>query len=312
MQLTNIEGGFLDFLALKKGYGETSLRSSRYHLMIYLKWLGQKPITSQICTDFLIFKKRSGSSNNYLRKIAYTLRHLCEFLNLDKKEQIPIAKLEHKEIQIPKTNDVLKLIKFPCKTRMEQLYSLLFEFLASTGMRLGEAVNLRVIDIEDSIAHIIKSKSGHDRFVPLPPGLKERIQELTLTKKPNDYVFCGLVGGKLWYSAIRRELNRRTKAMGLTRINPHKLRHLFITEMIRQSPKGGIATIAKIVGHVNPYQTLTTYQHLVLDDEKQAMAGFSLENNQKELTVEQWLERLEKLILKTLEKLESKPEGFNV
>jgi integrase/recombinase XerD len=54
-----------------------------------------------------------------------------------------------------------------------------FRLLYSTGMRLSEALNLKVKDFDDSVLTVYHGKNNKDRLVPLHPNMAERLKIYT-------------------------------------------------------------------------------------------------------------------------------------
>lgn len=79
----------------------------------------------------------------------------------------------------------------------------LFRFLYGTGVRLSEALGLRLSDISlaDGIATIRQAKNNKDRLIPMAEGLVNRMAQYIRTfhrySQMEDYVFPGAKRGKM-------------------------------------------------------------------------------------------------------------------
>lgn len=151
------------------------------------------------------------------------------------------------------------------------LHYRLFEFIANTGVRVSEALNIEIKDV-DTIGNkvfIRQGKGGKDRYILYP----ERICTLVLWQ-----IELGVADGNRWlfendrlhkpYSsrAVEKWLKEyATKAGIKKRVYPHLLRHHKITAMA-----GSGMTESQIMvqsGH-SDRRSLDTYTHLNTDSIK--------------------------------------------
>jgi len=88
-----------------------------------------------------------------------------------------------------------------------------------------------------------------------------------------DYVFVNLwdgeIGRPMTYDAVRslyRRLNRRIskQAGAATPFTPHKLRHTFATERIKEGVS--LPTVSRLLGHRSIQTTVDIYHHLTDQD----------------------------------------------
>jgi integrase len=131
-----------------------------------------------------------------------------------------------------------------------------------TGLRLGELLALRVMDIADGQVHVRHSKSGRPRSVPLSD---EGLQFF-------DQVAAGLAGdesvfkrddGAAW---IRMDASRyMARASEIAKIKPratfHDLRRSYASLLINRGTDAEI--IRKLLGHADLRMTLRAYAHLL-------------------------------------------------
>lgn len=277
--LADLEKEFLDYEKLQLGHKKNTLYSDKSTLKLLSKWLKDRPFTLEACEQFLLYKKSLGAKNNYLRRIVVTLRNIAKFLKKPWGDKIPCPKIEKSVIEIIDIVNINRIINCPSK---HPFYSLFYKFLAKTGCRLSEGINLKVGDLSNGFAHITKSKTGKERYIPLNNGFEQEIKNNCKNKSLNDLVFTTPKSHPFHPTRVREELNYRTKELNLPHIYPHMFRHSFITEMLRANPPGGVAVVSKIVGHVNPVQTLNTYQHLLKEDTTEAIKYSPFEKGQKD------------------------------
>lgn len=115
----------------------------------------------------------------------------------------------------------------------------MFRVLAFTGMRIGEAVALRVADVDLKNRRLIvqRALSGSEegstkgwkvRYIPLADLARQalaRVLEREDFVQRDDYVFVNRVGGRLSVSAVRRRWHAARKTAGLRYMKLHGLRH---------------------------------------------------------------------------------------
>jgi integrase len=158
-------------------------------------------------------------------------------------------------------------------------WRLFFEFLAHTGVRIGEAVPLRFGDVDFGRRRVKvrrrfyrgtfappKSSYGR-RDIPLSAGMARRLWELRKTTASADdaYVFASSTGGLLDSSNVfSRVLKPSAKAAGVPWAGFHTFRHTCATLLFR---RGFNAKQVQVwLGHHSPAFTLATYVHLLPDD----------------------------------------------
>jgi integrase len=121
-------------------------------------------------------------------------------------------------------------------------------FLAGTGFRYGEAMNLRWQAVEDGFGRVTvaRAKSGRVRLVPLTPTAHGVLRELHAARAvPTDgaeFVFARYSHGHTF-----RLFKRAVAAAGLTSSTRlHDLRHAYASQMVQVGVP--ISTVAEVIG----------------------------------------------------------------
>ncbi len=154
----------------------------------------------------------------------------------------------------------------------------LLGLLASTGLRIGEAVRLRVDDVrlDAGPAHlrILQTKFHKSRLVPVHPttaatlaAYLQRRQELGYHAL-SDIVFVSEQGGLLdvgllgvWFGKLTRKLGLRPADKDARRPSLHSFRHSFAIRRLRAWHEAGedvqalLPTLSVYLGHVRPEDT---------------------------------------------------------
>jgi integrase len=156
-------------------------------------------------------------------------------------------------------------------------WRLFFEFLAHTGLRIGEAVALTWIDVDLGKRRIDvrrrlyrgrfdspKSKYGR-RAVPLSQGLSQALWQLRGSAPDDAPVFATNDGTFLDPSNIAaRVLKPAARRAGVPWASFHTFRHTCATTLFRHGLNA--KQVQMWLGHHSPAFTLATYVHLLPDD----------------------------------------------
>jgi integrase len=118
----------------------------------------------------------------------------------------------------------------------------------NTGMRWGEIVSLtwKNVDFQAGLIHVVKSKSGKPRVVNINSTLLDMLTALRAQSNGSPYVLPSKVTGEP-YASLYRCFIKACKAVGITGLRFHDLRHTFATRLIQ----GGadIETVRSLLGH---------------------------------------------------------------
>lgn len=171
----------------------------------------------------------------------------------------------------------------PRGTLRPQTYATLIGLLATTGMRVSEALGLRVGDVTSEGLLIRKTKFQKTRLVPLHDtalaALRRYLERRLLMHPEADHVFVGSNGQPLTYGAVYPVFGTVLKAAGVQgsrghRPRLHELRHTFAVRALESAPsdrqRSGqhMVALATYLGHVNidaTYWYLQTTAELLRD-----------------------------------------------
>jgi integrase/recombinase XerD len=155
------------------------------------------------------------------------------------------------------------------------ILSTLLGLLASTGLRIGEAVRLTMSDVrlgdEHPALQILQTKFQKSRIVPIHPTVAVALESyLDLRRKHSrdgwsDHVFVNRRGGPLDVHTIGRWFRKLARSQGIAPASEHGLspsltsfRHTFAVRRLREWHKAGLdvqsllPTLAVYLGHVGP------------------------------------------------------------
>ena len=168
-------------------------------------------------------------------------------------------------------------------------YETLIGLLASTGMRVGEAIKLDRSDLdwERAVLLIRESKFGKSRLVPVHPNVLQALTEYAevrnelqpLPKEPS--FFTSLTRNRLCYAVVSETFRRLVDEVGVGADAPspprlHDLRHTFAVQTLLDWYRSDVDVQAKMpslstyLGHREP---ASTYWYLSADPELLALAA---------------------------------------
>lgn len=149
---------------------------------------------------------------------------------------------------------------------LPKTYATLISLLAATGLRVSEALRLRVSDITAEGLLIRKTKFQKTRLVPLHDtavkGLARYLAHRQKTRRGGDHVFVSDGGRPLVYWKVHSVFRTLLKSTGIKPCGGrwpriHELRHTFAVRALESSPTSRqrigqhMLALATYLGHVN-------------------------------------------------------------
>jgi site-specific recombinase XerD len=132
-----------------------------------------------------------------------------------------------------------------------QRYAMLFGLIAATGLRVSEALDLRLGDIlPDGVLHIRETKFRKSRLVPLHASVRDALARYVALRRDFvglvDCLFLSARGRRLSYPVVNkafREIIRHADVAPGRAWRPriHDLRHTFATRVLEQCGAGRAA-----------------------------------------------------------------------
>jgi integrase/recombinase XerD len=144
-------------------------------------------------------------------------------------------------------------------------YKLLFIIIYSAGLRISEAINLKVsdIDILRKTIHIRSSKNNKDRYTVLSEKVISLLNNYRVLYKPDVYLFSSIKDksikmSKRYCQAIFHR-KKVIEAKIQKKAHIHTLRHSFATHLLENNTNNFY--IMKLLGHSSVRTTLL-YLHM--------------------------------------------------
>jgi len=160
-----------------------------------------------------------------------------------------------KSVSLPNVlseEEVLRILQNPINIKHKAILWTIY----SAGLRISEAINLRVVDIhtDEGYIYVKDSKGKKDRKTVLSSYLITLLREYYKKYKPSYWLFEGQTGDKYSVTSIQRIFR---KAVSNTNSNPwatvHTLRHSFATHSIQNNVS--LRHIQSMLGHSSPKTT---------------------------------------------------------
>jgi len=162
-------------------------------------------------------------------------------------EMIPFPKQEYPLPVIVSPEEVLRLLEAAPSLTHQVIFSTMY----GTGLRVSEALHLRVADLDSQrmMIRIEQGKGHRDRYVPLSPKLLELLRTYWRKLRPQPWLFPGQFPNQpLRREAVSDAIARASERAGLKKhISPHSLRHAYAVHLLEAGTD--IRKIQLLLGH---------------------------------------------------------------
>ena len=230
-----------------------------------MKYFGKpmEEVTMEELRKYLMMLKERGLANKTVNYYNSILRFMYE-VTLDKlinKKQLPMLKNTRKVCKVLNQEELSAFFN-ACE---KEKYKMIFMLIYGSGLRIGEAANLRIEDIDSKNMRIFvrNGKGDKERYTILPQASLEMLREYYRKERPNHperYLFLNNEGKPLKVERIRVYFRRyRRKAKINDEFVVHSLRHSFATDLIERGAT--LIQVKELLGHRNIRSTME-YVHV--------------------------------------------------
>lgn len=281
---------FLEFLSNERNYSENTTAAYRNDLGQFLSWLqvnypnihSWESVTQQMVAEYVdALKEKAYTASSVARKVA-AIKSFYHFMlargqiNRDPTTDIDSPKVKKR---LPKTlpaDEVERLLEAPTKKRSPKGLrdTALLQVLYSTGMRVTEAVSLKVSDVslEEGIIHC-PGKDNVVRDLPVDAETQAILRDYLdngrphlLKNKEETALFLNHRGSQLTRQGLWLIIKAYANEAKLSeRVTPHTLRHSFAAHKLSSGVE--LREIQQLLGHAN-ISTTQIYSHLPQDSEE--------------------------------------------
>lgn len=279
---------FIEFCELEKNFSKHTIVNYRLALNQFYDYMVEEyddvPMVESIGSDdispYLGWLFDKGHSRNTLRARIAAVKSFFSFLY---KREI-IDKNPASVVATPKKEK--RLPSFLSKSEVENLIDsfdsdsfdgsrniALIELIYSSGLRISEALSIRINDFDFSQNSLkVTGKGNKERIVPVGRKAKSAIikylQYRNNSFSHDDLLFLGKNGKKLNPATAYRIVNRAMKGVTESKQkSPHILRHSFATHLMDNG--ADISSVSEMLGHSSLSST-QVYTHVSIERLKKA------------------------------------------
>ena len=279
-QQNNLLQNFQEYLTVEKGLSENSVYSYKYDLNKFKTFLEKEhvdflEVKANHIMKFLTEEKDRKVSSKTLAREVVALRQFYKFLKDENQlTENPTEKIETPEVSrtLPDYLTQDEIEELFSKINEENSYELrdkcIFELLYSSGLRISEACNLTLADLDiDNMTLTVEGKGGRQRLVPFGEKSLEIMKKYLEKSRPDilkarscEYLFVSKKGSFINRKSVWRLLNYYIKRTNITkRVTPHTLRHSFATHLLENH--ADLKSVQELLGHID-ISTTQIYTHL--------------------------------------------------
>ena len=274
--------GFLNYLSVERGLSRNTIISYSQDLQSYVGYLKGRSIKSFSTTTkndivgFMMFRKDQKLAANSIARSLAAIRMFYRFLvreritKTDPSSLVDSPKLWKKIPETLSINEVESLLSGPNVRDEKQGIRdrAILETLYATGMRVSEAVNLRLDNVNMEVGFLrCIGKGNKERIIPLGKkaiiSIKRYLEvsrPILLKKKESDALFISRCGKKISRQSLWKMIKHYAKLVRIKKpMRPHILRHSFATHLLERG--ADLRSVQEMLGHSN-ISTTQLYTHI--------------------------------------------------
>ena len=291
---------FLNYLSVERGLARNTIVSYREDLDSYMDFLRSHSIdalsktTRNDITNFMFFQKDKGIAANSIARRLAAIKAFYRFLvrerilKADPTSLIDSPKLWKKIPQTLSLNEVDALLTRPNIRDAQGIRDrAILETLYATGMRVSEAVNLKIDNVNLDIGFLrCIGKGNKERVIPMgtkainslkryleisrphllnplrnTKALKERSKiSDRVNKKESEFLFLNRFGKRISRQSLWKIIKKYAREARIKKpVRPHILRHSFATHLLERG--ADLRSVQEMLGHSN-ISTTQIYTHI--------------------------------------------------
>ncbi len=242
-----------------RNYSPKTRKAYTFHLRAFSKFLGRDPATateSEIRRYLVYLVDDLKVSAPHINQAVSALKFFYAKALWDarKIQNIPRPKGYKTLPTVLSRDELLRILDNVPNIKHRTLLMLVY----SAGLRVGEAVSLRVedIDAERGMIRVRQGKGRKDRYTTLSEVAMGALREYQKWVKPTNWLFPGgLKGTHLTERSVEKVLSVAAPRAGIAkRVTPHTLRHSFATHLLEDGID--LRYIQELLGHRRPETTM--------------------------------------------------------
>lgn len=280
---------YLSFVKVEKGLSTNSINGYGRDLAKLRAWaekngLDVVKMSRQDLREWMIDLGRSDLSVNSKRRLISVLRGFYKFLMIEghiKENPAELLDVPQKGSYLPRflnQVEIEALLRVPDTSTETGLRDrAILELMYASGLRVSEAVSLRVRDIDlDAGVLTTTGKGSKTRRVPVGSSAVQWVRSYLVWRQKRENIeienlFVTPAGRRLTRQAIYSFITGYAEKADLDGVSPHTLRHSFATHLVQNS--ADIRSVQQMLGHAD-ISTTQIYTHMTDAHLKKAYEKF--------------------------------------
>lgn len=271
---------FIVYLRIDKKYSENTIDAYHSDLMRYYKYVNEvehkdfSTIKKKEIKNYLNYLNDSGLDQRTVSRNISSIRSFYKFLLIEKyikTNPSDLLELPKRKKTLPKVlsmEEIDCLLDIPLSDPYSYRNKAMLELMYATGLRVSELMNLKIHDVDLSMAYVrTVGKGGKERVIPIGnialEALKTYMDEyrsLLLKGKVTDALFLNNHGVGMTRQGFFKILKKLAKEKDIkTPFSPHTLRHSFATHLLNNG--ADLRSIQELLGH-SDISTTQIYTHI--------------------------------------------------
>lgn len=236
---------------LLRNYSPKTIKSYLFYIKEYLFFAKNKNNQSKedVIREFLLKKQANNLSSQTINLSLNSIKFFYrEILKIKDPIDIKFAKKTNKIPIVLSRDEIQKIIDSIANKKHKLIIALAY----GAGLRISEAINLRIKDINigELTIHLKQAKGKRDRITIFPNKIVKKLKMILSEKSKNDFLFESNRGGKLHTRTIQKIFEKAIKSAKIKKdATFHSLRHSFATHLLENGVD--IRYVQELLGHQN-------------------------------------------------------------
>ncbi|MCX6246612.1 MAG: tyrosine-type recombinase/integrase [Bacteroidetes bacterium] len=259
-----------------KDYSLRTLKSYSSMLQLFMNYYQPRPLdelTDEDIREYLLYVvDKKKVSQSYQNQAINAIKFYYEQV-LGRPTQTYYLQRPKRESTLPSVlseAEVLRLLKQVKNLKHKTALSLIY----SSGLRVGELINMKISDIDSSRSQIriCQGKGKKDRVSLLSPNILKLLRDYYKEYRPKVWLFEGQFGGQYSAGSVQAVFRAAKSAAGITKkATVHTLRHSFATHLLERGTD--LRYIQALLGHQS-VRTTEIYTHVTEKGFKKIVSPF--------------------------------------
>ena len=245
-----------------RGYSEKTIKSYASCVQTFSYYFKKSPLNivkEEIC-EFFLHLRNAHKSDSTIHIYYESIKHFYKMHNqLAKLPKISFLRISNKIPIVLSEAEVQKILKQCTSLKYKTIITIIY----SAGLRISEATNLKLSDIDFARKTIFirNSKNKKDRYTILANTTITLLKQYLTVYNPANYIFyANDIYNRISNDCIQKYFKKHILKCGFdSSIHIHTLRHCFATHLLENGTS--IFYIMKLLGHSN-IQTTMIYLHM--------------------------------------------------